>query len=172
MSNLVFAAALWAAVAAADAPLTWWSLSVAAPGGTEIEGLPLRALDPSWVGATALRPEMFPAESRTHGFATERGATWNLLVDLDRDGRHERAIVGVYQDRKGGTGRFLLILRETESGWKKRALFKQPGEASLSVVFLPDGALAWAACVECDTLCGVNTRTRPWTLECDSCCED
>jgi len=47
----------------------------------------------------------------------------------------------------------LLILKAGSGGWKKRAVFTQPGEAGLSLAFVNRGELVWITRVECDSCC-------------------
>jgi hypothetical protein len=159
--------------AAADVKINWWSDALVAPEGAEVEGLAVRSIDKTWVAAVALRADQFPVESRRASASPgETLGGFTLTADLNRDHAAEKAVVGVYRDRSGETGRFLLILKNSANGWRKKAVFTQPGEAGLSLVFLSQGELVWAGCVECDTSCGVNTAGRTWKLECDSCCDD
>jgi membrane protease YdiL (CAAX protease family) len=156
-------------VAAAGPTIDWWSDALVSPDGAVVEGLAVHTIDKTWVAAAALRADLFPVESRR---PTVSAGGFSVSADLDRDAAPEKVVVGVYRDCSGATGRFLLILKSAGTHWKKKAVFTLPGEAGLSLVSIAEGGLVWASCVECDTACGVNTSSRTWTLECDSCCDD
>ena len=72
--------------------------------------------------------------------------------DYNRDGRRDRAAVGVYQTRAGKQGRFLLIVTETSADrWQKTFLRAEPGDPGFSLLSLePAGRLGWWSCMECD----------------------
>jgi hypothetical protein len=153
----------------------WWAHARFASTETAIESIPVAKLDRSWVRATALAPSLMPAAATTPDETVEEnGGAFSLLVDLDGDGRQERALVGVYESRSGATGRFLLILNRNSGGtWTKRALFKDEGSPGFSVLFLSEGRIKWATCLECDTYCELIVRKRrALKLKCDSCCPD
>jgi hypothetical protein len=94
-------------------------------------------------------------------------------TELDGDRRPERAVVGVYRDRAGLTGRFLLILATDAQGRRrKKALFAEPGSPGFSALFVWDKKLHWVFCLECDSTCAIVTERTNWTLDCESCCEE
>jgi hypothetical protein len=152
----------------------WWLTAQFTPVDQSIEGLPLAVLDPSWVAASALREDMFPPEAREKGESVaEHGGHLVLSVDLDGDRQQEKTLVGVYRDKGGASGRFLLVLATDQRGrLQKKALFAEPGSPGFSALFLREGTLVWAFCMECDSKCAVVHKGRAWTLECQSCCEE
>jgi hypothetical protein len=150
----------------------WWLTARFAPQDVAIEAIPVRELDPSWVAASALKAAVLPAQASSAGESVEaHGGAFEVSSDFDRDGRIDRALVGVYKTDSGDVGRFLLVLTVGKRGmWSKRALFKQQGEAGFSVLFLQRGRLVWGFCMECDSSCDVTPQRRAWTLKCESCC--
>lgn len=152
----------------------WWLTAQFNPEGQAVEGLPLAAVDSTWTDASVLREEMFPPEARQKGESVaDHGGHLSLAVDLDGDRRPERAVVGVYRDRAGVTGRFLLILDSDSQGRpRKKALFAEPGSPGFSALFLWDKKLHWAFCMECDSTCAIVKERANWTLDCESCCEE
>ena len=150
----------------------WWVSATFVPRHSAIESIPLQRLEPAWLKASALRSDDLPPAAFKPGESVEdHGGSFTLTVDLEGDGRQEKALVGVYQARSREVGRFLLILSPLSKGaWVKRALFTQPGRAGFSVLFLREGRLVWADCMECDTACTVVPSGRAFQLKCESCC--
>ena len=131
-------------LAPATVKLTWpWTHTVRfVPGSTEIAGLPIRKIDPSWVRASALRDLEMPREAEVRGESvTDHGGSFSLRHDFDSDGVAETAIVGVYSDQAGETGRFLLILSDSATHRSRlRAKFMVPGEPGFSFLRLDDAS--------------------------------
>ena len=150
----------------------WWLTARFVPHDVAIEAIPVRELDSRWVAAAALKAAVLPVEASSAGESVEaHGGAFELSGDFDRDGRIDKALVGVYKTDSGDVGRFLLVLTVGKGRtWSKRALFKQQGEAGFSVLFLQRGRLVWAFCMECDSSCNVTPQRVAWTLKCESCC--
>ncbi len=116
------------AIAAVD--YAWWVTATFAPRDAEVEGIALRDLDRDWLRASVLRAADLPATATDPGESVEDHAfSLALEADLDGDGEPERVVVGVFQNKSGGMGRFLLILGKSKNAgsWTKRALFADPG---------------------------------------------
>jgi hypothetical protein len=166
----LFAAVGWNE-AAGDA---WWVAALFKPEHRAVEGLPVSSVDATWVAASALREEMLPPQSREPGESVQdHHGHLMLSSDLDGDQRPEKALVGVYRDKAGRTGRFLLILGSDQRGaMQKQALFTEPGPAGFSVLFHKANKLVWAFCMECDSGCTVVPVKGGWELDCRSCCDE
>jgi hypothetical protein len=159
------------AIAAVD--YAWWVTATFAPRDAEVEGIALRDLDRDWLRASVLRAADLPATATDPGESVEDHAfSLALQADLDGDGKPERVVVGVFQSKSGGMGRFLLILGKSNnaSSWTKRALFAVPGTAGFSAIRMEDGRLVWVTCFECDSACEVSYRWWRFRLRCTSCC--
>ena len=146
----------------------WWVVSSFEPTSSDVAGLPVSELDSGWQFASALNENDLPESAFERGETlAEHGVAFEVALDLDDDGRTERAIVGVYSDAGDREGRFLVILETADGiGWSKRSLFKQAGSAAFSALFVERGYLYWTFCLECDSLCRVITSEEPWALEC------
>src|SRR5207249_9557762 len=106
----------------------WWVDWSMRPTGTDVEGVPVSALNRNWRHASVIRLSDLPAASRQQGERPEdNGAVFAVDIDLDGDSNDERAVVGVYETAQGKIGRFLLILgrASSEARWMKRALFSR-----------------------------------------------
>ena len=148
----------------------WWVSTVFSPEAKSVEGIALSDLDPGWVAASALREDMFPAEAHGRGESVaDHGGQLAVSMDLDGDHRPEKALVGVYRDTAGVSGRFLLIIAKGRAGrQRKKALFTEPGSAGFSVLFQERTTLHWAFCMECDIGCVVVPDRGHWALDCES----
>jgi hypothetical protein len=152
--------------------LAWWLTARFVPQDLSVEGIPVRELDRDWVAASVLKAAALPGEASAAGESVEEhDAAFEVSQDFDRDGRRDKALVGVYKTGAGQLGRFLLVLSTGKGGkWSKRALFKQSGEAGFSALWQQRGQLIWAFCMDCDSLCEVTPRRGVWKLKCESCC--
>src|ERR671920_35051 len=95
----------------ARADLAWWLTERFKPAATAYEGLSARDIHPAWASFSVLTYAMLPQAARAdlawmrrEGFAFEKDG------DFNADGRPDRALAGVYRDKAGRTGRFLLVL--------------------------------------------------------------
>ncbi len=131
----------------------WWLLITYEPETNQIESIPVAVIDPSWSLAEALSKEAIPPEEmidfqknyEPYGYSFSKAGDFNL------DGKRDKALVGIYQDKSGGVGRFLLILTESQKNkWVKSFLYKYPGKAGFSILRLKDGKLGWYFCLDCD----------------------
>jgi hypothetical protein len=150
----------------------WWLTARFEATETAIESLPLQQLDPSWVAASLLRDALLPPEASVAGESLEEhGANFEVVGDLDGDGRAEKTVVGVYRTRTGEVGEFALVLSRGRAGrWNKRALFTVAGEAGFSALIRDGKHLRWASCMECDSYCTIIPARRKWSLQYHSCC--
>ena len=152
----------------------WWLGAEFSPKDKEIESIPVEELDPTWVAASPLREADLPPEASASGESIkDHGAAFEVTADIYGDKQPEKILVGVYRDKLGGVGRFLLVLQvNKQGGWKKRALFAGPGKAGFSVLFLHGQKVVWASCMECDSSCLIVPSPTVWKLNCSSCCGD
>jgi len=132
----------------------WWLLIRYQPDGTNILSIPISEIDPSWSFADplskkdAVPPEELDDFERNY---ESDGFSFSKDGDFNADGKRDRAVVGVYKDKSGQTGRFLLILTEVQRNkWVKSFLHKNPGEARFSILRVEDGHLVWYFCMGCD----------------------
>jgi hypothetical protein len=129
----------------------WWLKIHFSPCDTEIYGIPVRSIHPSWRTASLLREEDIPLPKPLAG----TGLMFELTNDFNGDGRTDKALVGVYQTETG-TGRFFLILSERAPGvWRRAFLRLYPGDPGfLALKILFDATVQLWTCMDCD---GVST---------------
>lgn len=133
--------------------LAWWLTVQFVPAADSILSLPVSRLDSSWAQATVLTREMMPRQAHADpGVLADTTFGFCLSGDFNRDGRSDRAAVGVYRTRAGDQGRFLLINTEiSPDRWQKSFLHSMPGDPGFSILALDRiGGLSWWTCMKCD----------------------
>jgi hypothetical protein len=114
----------------------WWVDWSMRPSGTEVEGVPVSALNPNWRHASVIRESDLPAASRQPGERPEdNGAVFSVDIDLDGDRHDEKAVVGVYETAQG------------------KISVNDPNP--FSAIRMVQGTLHWVGCFECDDDCTV-----------------
>lgn len=133
--------------------LAWWLTVQFVPAADSILSLPVSRLDSNWAKATVLTPGMMPRQARADpGVLADTTFGFCLNGDFNRDGRRDRAAVGVYRTRAGAQGRFLLINTQINPDrWQKSFLHVMPGDPGFSILSLDrTGGLSWWTCLKCD----------------------
>ncbi len=100
----------------------WWLLITYEPETTRIQSIPVSDIDPSWSLAEVLSKEAIPPEQMSdfEKHYEPYGYSFSKEGDFNADGKQDRALVGIYKDKSGEFGRFLLILTEYERNkWVK-----------------------------------------------------
>src|SRR4051812_18205419 len=107
----------------------WWVTAKFEATDEVIETIRVRELDPHWITASPLRETHISSKASAPGESLQdHGAAFQREGDFNRDGKTDKAIVGVYRTTAGEQGGFLLIItRNTHGAWTKQALFKNPG---------------------------------------------
>ena len=153
------------------ADFAWWVEWSMRPAGTDVEGVPISALNRNWRHASVIRPSELPAAARQQGERPEdNGAVFAIDIDLDGDSHDERALVGVYETAQGQIGRFLLVLgrASSEARWTKRALFSLDDPKPFSAIRMVEGRLHWVGCFECDDDCTLVRSKSTFRLHCST----
>ena len=131
----------------------WWVTTTFEPRGSELEGIPVSVLDPSWVAASKLTDDLLPQAATV----ANSGGAFEVSGDFSGDGFMTKAIVGVYRTSSDEVGQFLLFLAEGPAGnWSKRSVIKNPGRPGFSILREHESRLEWWFCVSnCDHMCSV-----------------
>ena len=148
----------------------WWVTARFDAKDAVIESIPVRDIDRAWVAASPLRESTLNAAASEPGESLkDHDAAFEFEGDFNRDGKRDKALVGVYRSARGETGSFLLIVtQDTTKRWTKAALFKNPGGQFSALQTSDRGGLRWAFCLECDGVCDVIPRRGGWRLECSN----
>ena len=141
---------------------TAWPTMTFVPRGTEIDSLPLSAIDSTWVLASPLSRDMLP--DTTGPFALADSVGFQFDGDFNQDDILDRARVGVYRDHYGDEGSFLLILSRADDAWKTAFVATEPGEPRLSILVNDPSGLIWAECMTCGRWRPVYWSEGRWAL--------
>lgn len=135
----------------AVAGATWWKTFTLEPRDTELLGVPVDRVNREWVRATALESSALSAAQRAD--VTSRNRQFVVNSDFNADGRPDRALVGVYQDKQGKRGSFVAVftLRD-DRAWQP--VFSEVGDepGHFSVLHsVPDhfSRVYWDQCLDC-----------------------
>ncbi len=142
------------ALGALTASYPWWLEARYDPMDTVVASLPIRQIDTLWDRASILSTDLLtPRAQADPSWLGDSSAVFEHDGDFNGDGQADRALVGVYRDRTGDEGRFLLILTtQGLDAWTVAFLQEVPGTAGFSVLLNQRNAVVWADCMECDRL--------------------
>jgi hypothetical protein len=138
---------------AQERPLeAWWLQARFSADSTNYMGVDISTIDPNWVKMTVLSYKRLPAEAKSDlGWMRKGGFAFVKEGHLSHKRFVERAAVGVFEDRFGNGGRFLLVLRKDTSGaWKKVFLHKEIGDLGFSVLVSKGRRIYWGTCMQCE----------------------
>lgn len=143
-----------------------------APIQDKIESIPVEAIDKSWSKVLVLSKENQPQDVlKDLEDREQHGYRFQLEGDFNKDGEKDKAVVGIYEDKAGIMGRFLLILTKAKSGvWEKAFLYKSPGEPGFSILFYEKEHLSFSTCMDCDEFADLIWEKGNYRLKWDSCC--
>jgi len=83
-----------------------------------------------------------------------------------QEGLSDRELCGVFEDRNGRHGRFLLVLQRPKNGpWKVAFLHRELGEAGFSVLVRRPGGLFWGTCLQCEEFSRLRLKQGSFRLE-------
>lgn len=163
---LLAAATATAAADAAKEATTHWSQGFALePKGTELLGNAVNRVNKDWVLATALEQSQLTPPQRAEFAAQPRRFVLN--DDFNRDGRPDRALTGVYQDRQGKRGNFVAIFTLTDDRqWQPVYSEVAEGNQQFGVLHQDKYGvrLYWTHCLSCPEETSVSWTGKNYTL--------
>lgn len=129
-----------------------WQKVEYTPADRTIESISIQAIDKTWYKVLVLTKKNQPPDVLKDIQATEKyGARFQFQIegDFNKDGVKDKALVGVYKENNGGTGRsFLVFTRTGKNSWKKVFPYKDPGKPGFGI--LSGGTIvAYTHCMEC-----------------------
>ncbi len=145
----------------------WWLHADFAPSATAYDSLPVSEINPEWVKVTVLSYASLPSEAKSDIEWMRRGG-FGFQVDdyFKQKGLSDRELCGVFEDRNGRKGRFLLVLEKPQDGrWKVAFLHKEMGEAGFSVLVRKSNGLFWGACMQCEEFSRLRLKQGSFHLE-------
>ena len=126
----------------------WWYDIAFEADQDAIRGIPVSRFDPQWASARALSLQHLaskvPSAELAHFKASQ--FRFSMYGDLNKDGKPERVLVGVYKRKDAVVGRFLAIMRD---GLPEK-VFVRAGAPGFSALLWHGGALRWYSCMECN----------------------
>lgn len=137
-----------------------------------IEGIPVNQIDGSWSETIVLTNDNFTScldlgklpfldeeEKKIAANMKKYGYEFSREGDFNNDGIKDKALVGVYRDKSGKIGNFLLVITESApQKWRKDFLVKLPSEKLAKTYFCFFSVLTgrrynlvqWSSCMNCD----------------------
>lgn len=163
---VVFSAAF--ALAAQEKPVeAWWIHASLTPTETAYESIPVSEIDPDWVKISILSYASLPPEAKPDlDWMRRDGFNFEINNYFKRRGLSDRELCGVFEDRDGRKGRFLLVLEKSKGvKWKVAFLHKEIGEAGFSVLVRKSTGLFWGVCMQCDEFSRLRFKNGAFLLE-------
>jgi len=108
-------------------------------------------IDANWVEAEVLKYDYLPRTAKDY-FKKDLGPyAFEKNGDFNHDGIADKALVGVYRDKRNKLGDFILILSKKPSGgWKVIFHKKIQDIPNFAVLNYANGILEICFCMECD----------------------
>jgi hypothetical protein len=151
-----------------DKPIeAWWLNTTFAVSETSYDSVPIKAIDPSWVRISILTYPKLPADAKADfSWMRHDGFVFETDNQFSRKGENDRELCGVYEDRDGRKGRFLLVLeRVAEGPWNVAYVHREAGEAGFSVLVRRPTGLYWGTCMQCHEFSRLRIQQGNFTLD-------
>jgi hypothetical protein len=145
----------------------WWLRAVFLPSKTAYESLPATDINPDWVKISMLSYASLPSEAQADlGWMHRDGFHFQVDNYFKRTNLTDRELCGVFEDRAGHKGRFLLVLERPSKGpWKVSFLHQEVGEAGFSVLLSKPNGLFWSTCMQCGEFSRLRTKQSGFYLD-------
>lgn len=156
------------ALVAQDKPVeAWWLHATFTPTETHYESVPLSAINPEWVKITILSFASLPADAKEDlDWMHRDGFRFQVDDYFKQRGMSDRVLCGVFEDRSGRKGRFLLVLQKPkDGGWKVAYLHRETGEPGFSVLVRKPNGLFWGTCMQCEEFSRLRVSRGSFELE-------
>lgn len=143
----VFASQSYAGGSKAHSPNAWWLDIEFKPTKRVLNGVPLERFNKDWMygeilSSIDLSQKISPEEVKE--FNSSR-FSFEKRVDINRNGKQERIVVGVYQRHNGEQGRFVAIFESN----KLLKTISEDGTAGFSALLVDKGQIYWYFCMQC-----------------------
>ena len=141
----------------------WWLDIKFKPTQRSLSGVPLERFNKEWaygelLTSIDLAPKISSIEFKE--FKASRFA-FEKCVDLNRNGRRERIVVGVYERPNGVQGRFVAIFEKN----KLIETLAEEGAAGFSALLVDKGEVYWYFCMQCGSGYKLIWRDKNYFLE-------
>ncbi|MDA8125287.1 MAG: hypothetical protein M0009_08885 [Deltaproteobacteria bacterium] len=129
----------------------WWDHVEFFPTGKAIRGIPLSQIDPSWKFASELKKPRKVIAHIGRDIMKEYGIAFSRQGDFNKDGREDLVTVGVYENKKGNRGSFILVLsKDSKSRWRKVSVIASLEKPHFQAVAEKNGKIEIWGCIDCD----------------------
>ena len=134
-----------------ESDVAWYTRTEFVAADTSYRGISINDINPAWEKFSVLSYDILPKEAKEDvEWMKKEGFGFKKRGDFNNDGQVDEAVVGVYLNKEGEKGIFLMIITKRQKGnWRKLFLNESPGEASFSVLYGPKGKLYWSECLDC-----------------------
>jgi hypothetical protein len=145
----------------------WWLRATFLPTQTAYESLPVSAISPDWVRISILSYDSLPPDAKNDlGWMRRDGFKFQVDNYFKREGLADRVLCGVFENRNGEKGRFLLVLEKAkEAQWRVAFLHQELGEPGFSVLVQKSRGLFWGTCMQCDEFSRLGAKRGAFYLE-------
>jgi hypothetical protein len=145
----------------------WWLNASFSPAQETYESLPVSEINPDWVKITVLTYDSLPPQAKEDsGWMRRDGFGFQVDDYFKQEGLSDRELCGVFEDRNGRHGRFLLVLQRPKNGpWKVAFLHRELGEVGFSVLVRRPGGLFWGTCLQCEEFSRLRLKQGSFRLE-------
>lgn len=135
----------------------WWLDITFKPTSQTIRGIPLEKFSNDWeyaelLSCIDLSQQVSPKDIKE--FKSSR-FSYEKRLDLNRNGKQEQFVVGVYQRKSGVQGQFISIFEQD----KLIKTFTKDGVAGFSALLIDKGQVYWSFCMQCG---GHNSKKILW----------
>ena len=133
--------------ALANTPNAWWLDIEFKPTQHSIAGKPLGQFNKEWESAELLSSTDLSSLINSKDFSEFKSSRFSFekRVDLNKNGKKERIVVGVYQRLSGERGRFVAIFEQN----KLIKTLTEDGNAGFSALLIDKGQVYWYFCMQC-----------------------
>jgi hypothetical protein len=121
----------------------WWLQAVFPVNNMGYNSLKTKDISPEWTKMSVLSYGSLPAEAASDlSWMHKDGFVFETENFFGRHGVTDKEICGVFQDKSGRQGRFLLVLEKSDPGsWKVAYLHEERGTAGFSIIVRKAGKL-------------------------------
>lgn len=128
----------------------FWNFDIYKPNETTIEGIPLHVFDLSWKKASVFSEDLLSLDAKEYIKALSNNYRFTITGDFNNDNMIDKAMVGIYSDKGGMSGNFLLIITNKNQKWIKSFLYTWGNKPKFAMLNLTNQKLWFGSCFECD----------------------
>jgi hypothetical protein len=130
----------------------WWLQAVFPVRNTGYDSLKAEYINVAWTKMSVLSYASLPnIASPDLSWMHKEGFTFETDNFFRRPSVTDKEICGVFEDKSGRQGQFLLVLEKSGSdSWNVAFVHEERGTAGFSVFVRKSGKVYWGTCLQCD----------------------